>query len=98
MEPYIGQIQTFAYNFAPRGWAECAGQLLPIQQYAALFSLLGTTYGGDGIHNFALPDLRMRDNDGKLLYPELGSTNETFKQQQYMKTYIAMQGIFPNRE
>lgn len=60
MEPYIGQIQAFGFNFAPVGWAQCNGQLLPIAQYDALFSLLGTTYGGDGQVTFALPDLRGR--------------------------------------
>ncbi|MGB1207370.1 MAG: phage tail protein [Chitinophagales bacterium] len=60
MEPFIGQIQAFGFNFAPRGWAKCDGQLLPISQNTALFSLLGTTYGGDGRTTFALPDLRGR--------------------------------------
>lgn len=58
--PYIGEISMFAGNFAPRGWAFCDGQLLPIAQYSALFALLGTTYGGDGRTTFALPDLRGR--------------------------------------
>jgi len=60
MEPFIGQIIMFAGNFAPRGWALCNGQLLPIASYQALFSLLGTTYGGDGRTTFGLPDLRGR--------------------------------------
>ncbi len=60
MEPFIGQIMMVGFNFAPRGWAMCAGQLLPISQNTALFSLLGTTYGGDGRTTFALPDLRGR--------------------------------------
>ncbi|MEM7185971.1 MAG: tail fiber protein [Bacteroidota bacterium] len=60
MTPFIGQIQAFGFNFAPRGWAKCDGQLLAISQYSALFSLLGTTYGGDGRTTFALPDLRSR--------------------------------------
>ena len=60
MEPFIGQIQLFGFNFNPRGWAKCDGQLLPISQNTALFSLLGTTYGGDGRTTFALPDLRGR--------------------------------------
>lgn len=59
-DPYLGQISMFAGNFAPRGWAFCDGQLLPISQNQALFSLLGTTYGGDGVTTFALPDLRGR--------------------------------------
>jgi microcystin-dependent protein len=59
-EPFLGQIKLFGFNFAPRGWAFCDGQLLPINQNQALFSLLGTTYGGDGRTTFALPDLRGR--------------------------------------
>jgi len=60
MDPFIGEISLFAGNFAPRDWAFCDGQLLPINQHEALFSLLGTTYGGDGRTTFALPDLRGR--------------------------------------
>jgi len=60
MEPFIGQIIMFGGNFAPRGWAFCNGQLLAISQNQALFSILGTTYGGDGRTTFGLPDLRGR--------------------------------------
>ncbi|MEM6722096.1 MAG: tail fiber protein [Bacteroidota bacterium] len=60
MNPFLAQIIMFGGNFAPRGWALCNGQLLPIAQNQALFSLLGTTYGGDGRTTFALPDLRSR--------------------------------------
>lgn len=60
MDPFIGEVQWFAGNFAPRGWALCDGQLLPIAQNTALFSILGTTYGGDGRTTFALPDVRGR--------------------------------------
>ena len=59
-EPFIGEIMMFGFNFAPRGWALCDGQLLPIPQNTALFSLLGTTYGGDGRTTFGLPDMRGR--------------------------------------
>lgn len=59
-EPFLGQISLFSFRFAPKGWAQCNGQLLPINQNQALFSLLGTTYGGNGTTNFALPDLRSR--------------------------------------
>ena len=59
-EPFLAEIRLMSFNFAPRGWAACNGQLLPINQNQALFSLLGTTYGGDGRVNFALPDLRGR--------------------------------------
>lgn len=60
LEPYIGEIQWFAFNFCPRGWAETNGALLPIAQNTALFSLIGTQFGGDGRTTFALPDLRGR--------------------------------------
>lgn len=60
MEPFIGQVLMFAGNFAPRGWAFCNGQLLSISENQALFSILGTTYGGDGRTTFALPDMRGR--------------------------------------
>lgn len=60
MEPFLGQVQIFGFNFPPRGWALCDGQLLPISQYQALFALLGTQFGGDGRTTFALPDLRGR--------------------------------------
>ena len=63
-QPFLGEIEAFPYHFAPRGWAFCAGQVLPIAQNAALFSLLGTTFGGDGVNNFALPDLRGRIANG----------------------------------
>jgi microcystin-dependent protein len=59
-EPFLSEIRMFSFVFAPRGWAQCNGQLLPINQNQALFSLLGTTFGGDGRVNFALPDLRGR--------------------------------------
>jgi microcystin-dependent protein len=59
-EPYIGEIRMFAGGFAPRGWAFCDGQLLAVSQYDALFSLFGTTYGGDGRTTFGLPDMRGR--------------------------------------
>lgn len=59
-DPFLGEIRMFAGNFAPRGWAFCAGQILSISQNTALFSLLGTTYGGNGQTTFALPDLRGR--------------------------------------
>lgn len=59
-DPFVAEIRLFPFNFAPRGWARCDGQLLPISQNTALFSLLGTTYGGNGKSNFALPDLQGR--------------------------------------
>ncbi|NJB87757.1 microcystin-dependent protein [Lewinella marina] len=60
MEPFIGQVQIFGFNFAPRNWASCDGQLLPINIYTTVFALLGTTFGGDGRTTFGLPDLRGR--------------------------------------
>jgi microcystin-dependent protein len=59
-DPFVAEIRIFPFNFAPRGWAWCDGQLLPLSQNTALFSLLGTTYGGNGRSNFALPDLQGR--------------------------------------
>lgn len=59
-EPYLAEIKICSFSFAPKGWALCNGQLLPINQNQALFSILGTTYGGNGTSNFALPDLRGR--------------------------------------
>lgn len=58
MDPFVAEIRIFPFNFAPKGWAFCDGQLLPLSQNTALFSLLGTTYGGDGKSNFALPDMQ----------------------------------------
>src|SRR5438128_3047014 len=57
-EPFLSEIRIMSFNFAPKGWALCNGQQLPINQYQALFSLLGTTFGGDGRVNFALPNLQ----------------------------------------
>lgn len=59
-EPFLGEVRMVGFNFAPRGWAFCDGQILPINQNQSLYSLLGTTYGGDGRTSFALPDLRGR--------------------------------------
>jgi microcystin-dependent protein len=78
-EPFVAEIRMFAGNFPPKGWAMCNGQLLPISQNTALFSLLGTFYGGDGKTTFALPDLRQRaplqpgQGPGLALY-DLGQT------------------------
>jgi microcystin-dependent protein len=73
MEPFLGQILLVPYNFAPRGWALCNGQILSIAQNTALFSLLGTTYGGNGQTTFALPDLRGRVPVGSGQGPGLAS-------------------------
>ena len=74
-EPFIGEIRFFGGNFAPRGWALCDGQLLAISQNSALFSILGTTYGGDGRTTFALPDMRGRGP----LHPGNGSGLSSFR-------------------
>lgn len=84
MEPILGEIRAFGFNFAPVGWAQCDGQLLQISQNVALFSLLGTTYGGDGKTTFALPDLR-----------KSGIPTGTGATVPYC---IAMQGVFPPRQ
>lgn len=81
-QPLIGTVALFAFNFAPPGWALCDGRLLPIQQNPALYSLLGTTYDGDGINTFGLPNL---------IGQGPGATDS---KPQY---YIAVSGIFPNR-
>src|SRR5919109_4060803 len=59
-DPFVAEIRIFGFNFAPKGWAFCNGQIMPISQNTALFSLLGTTYGGDGKSTFALPDIQGR--------------------------------------
>ena len=74
-EPMLGQIIPVAFNFAPRGWAKCEGQLLAISEHTALFAILGTTYGGDGRTTFALPDLRGRVIIGPGQGPGLTSRN-----------------------
>lgn len=86
-EAFIGEIRLVAFQFAPRRWAQCNGQLLPISQNQALFSLLGTTYGGDGRVNFALPDLRSRapmhrDGGGVQQGDRLGAESVTLTQAQ----------------
>ena len=74
-EPFLGQIMAFGFNFPPRGWSTCEGQILPIAQNTALFSLLGTTFGGDGRTTFALPDLRGRSIVGQGQGPGLADVN-----------------------
>jgi microcystin-dependent protein len=82
MDPFVAEIRIFPFNFAPKGWAFCDGQILPISQNTALFSLLGTTYGGDGKSNFALPDIQgnapMHPGQGPgLSLHDLGETGGT---------------------
>jgi microcystin-dependent protein len=86
-EPFLAEIRVMSFNFAPKGWAFCNGQLLPINQNQALFALLGTTYGGDGRVNFALPDLRgrvpMHVGSGHSLGERAGQENHTLVTQEY---------------
>lgn len=72
-DPFLGEVRAVAFDFAPRGWLPCAGQLLPIAQNSALFSLLGTTFGGNGVTTFALPDYRGRSPVGMGAGPGLTS-------------------------
>jgi microcystin-dependent protein len=85
-EPYIGEIRVFGGNFAPYGWAFCNGQLLPIAENAVLFNLIGTTYGGDGQQNFALPDMQCRalihQGPNDVIGQKAGVENVTLIQQQ----------------
>lgn len=80
-DPFLGEIKLWALNYAPRGWALCNGQLLPINQNQALFAILGTTYGGNGQTTFALPDLRGRSpvhvGNGVTLGQSAGEENHT---------------------
>ena len=109
--PYLGEIKLMPYNFAPRGWAFCAGQILAISTNTALFSLLGTTYGGNGQSNFGLPDLRGRvpiHRDQQGIYPqgaatatyELGAASGNFWMQpsaSFQVTGLAQEDIFLKR-
>ncbi|HEY0765262.1 MAG TPA: tail fiber protein [Pyrinomonadaceae bacterium] len=85
-EPFLSEIRIFSFNFPPKGWAACNGQLLPINQNQALFSLLGTVYGGNGQTNFALPNLRGRasihEGAGHTLGEAAGSSSVTVNIQQ----------------
>lgn len=85
-QPFIGEIRMFGGNFAPQGWAFCDGQLLPIAENDALFTLIGTTYGGDGQETFALPDLRGRipvhQGNGRTIAEMYGSELVTLTVQQ----------------
>jgi microcystin-dependent protein len=86
-EPFLAEIRMMSFNFAPKGWALCNGQTLPINQNQALFSLLGTTFGGDGRVNFALPQLQgslpMHVGDGHVLGERGGQESHTLTQQEY---------------
>jgi len=99
-EPYLSEIRIFSFNFAPKGWAFCNGQLLPINQNQALFALLGTTYGGNGQTTFALPNLRGRVpihmGNGHTLGEAAGSTSVTVNIQQLPTHIHALQATNNN--
>ena len=88
MDGTLAQILLFAGSFAPNGWAFCTGQIMQIQQNEALFSLLGTMYGGDGMKTFALPDLRYKDDQGNQV------TGHEIGKPSYI---ICTMGIYPTR-
>ena len=95
-DPFLSEIRLFSFNYPPKGWAFCNGQLLPINQNQALFSLLGTTYGGNGQTNFALPDLRgkcaMHEGAGFTLGQAGGSESVTLNQSQMPQHLHFFQG------
>lgn len=93
-EGFVGEIRSFGNNFCPRGWADAAGQLLPISQNDALFSLYGTTYGGDGRTTFGLPDLRGRTNIGTGAGP--GLTPAAWGQRAGSEQITLLQTQLPN--
>ena len=82
-DAFVAEIRVFPFNFAPKGWAFCDGQLLPISQNTALFSLIGTSYGGDGMKTFALPNLL----NNRPFPADISQGNY----------YIAVNGVFPSR-
>lgn len=89
MEGMLGEIRMFAANWAPRGWMRCDGQLLPIGQWTALFSILGTSYGGDGRTTFALPNLPDVDP---------GAAPSAAPTAQPVNYIICVQGLYPARQ
>jgi microcystin-dependent protein len=99
-EPFLSEIRLFSFNYAPKSWALCNGQLMPINQNQALFSLLGTTYGGNGQTTFALPDLRgrtaMHEGNGHTLGEKAGSTAVTLNVQQMPQHLHFLQGANKN--
>lgn len=97
VEPFLSEICLFPFGFVPRGWAACNGQLLSINQNQALFSLLGTTYGGDGRVNFALPDLRGRvivhSSNAFVLGERGGERSHTLLQREMPRHTHALKGL-----
>lgn len=110
LEAFMGEIILFAGNYAPPGWMFCNGQLLLIEEYSALFSIIGTTYGGNGTTNFALPDLRGSISIGAGQGPGLEQVIFGFHGQYFsshgtqkvgtlgLSYCICVEGIFPSRE
>jgi microcystin-dependent protein len=92
-DPFVGEIRLVGFNFAPTGWAQCNGQLLPLSQNTALFSLLGTFYGGDGKSTFALPDLQGRAPLHQGQGP--GLSEYTLGQENGVETITLLQSEFP---
>jgi len=91
--PFLGEVRMFGFGFAPKTWALCNGQLLSIQQNAALFSLLGTMYGGNGVNNFALPNLQSRvpmhrSNDGTYVQGAIAGSEQVTVTQATMPSHI----------
>ena len=94
MEEYLGTILQFAFNYITRGWALCHGQVMSIAANQALFAIIGTTYGGDGVTTFHLPDLRKKKEDGDYYLPGEIMSDGT----PYIESYICIEGIFPSRD
>jgi len=92
-EPFVGEICLFAFNFTPKGWARCDGQIMPISQNTALFALLGTVYGGNGKTTFALPDLNGMNSSGA----SYGVPAQPWGENRGYYC-IALQGVFPPRQ
>jgi microcystin-dependent protein len=108
MDAYLGEIRVFGFNYAPQGWLPCNGELLPIPEYTALFSLLGTVYGGDGTSTFALPDFRDRapthqnppnSTLGQASGPNKGQAGPDFVTTPTLTANfcICVQGVYPPR-
>ena len=91
-DPFVGEVRIFGCNFAPRGWATCDGQLMPISQNTALFSLIGTYYGGDGRSTFALPDLRNRFALGPGQGPGLTQRDAEVHAQRRLPVFVGLRG------
>ncbi len=109
MEFYVGQVCWFAFNYAPKGWAMCHGQSMPIMQYQTLYAVLGTTYGGDGVTTFNLPDLRDRMATGSENGRAGGTSPTTYAATEssagthsvpgsvQLNPCICLNGLFPQR-